>query len=78
MNRNLQGMTVVGLYMGEFPVKGLCTLSRVKYGGGITHHITLDEGFEGGYCRRDAGEGIILDNRDVERVIDRFTPESVI
>ena len=78
MNWNLQGMTVVGLYMGEFPVRGLCTLSRVKYGGGITHHITPDEGFEGGYCRRDAGEGIILDNRDVERVIDRFTPESVI
>ena len=78
MNWNLQGMTVVGLYMGEFPVKGLCTQSRVKYGGGITHHITLDEGFEGGYCRRDAGEGIILDNRDVERVIDRFVPESVI
>ena len=78
MNWNLEGMTVVGLYMGEFPVKGLCTLSRVKYGGGITHHITLDEGFEGGYCRRDAGEGIILDNQDVERVIDRFVPESVI
>ncbi len=78
MNWNLEGMTVVGLYMGEIPVRGLCTLSRVKYGGGISHHITLDEGFDGGYCRRDAGEGIILDNQFVERVIDRFVPECVI
>lgn len=78
MNWNLQGMTVVGLYMGEIPVRGLCTLSRVKYGGGISHHITLDEGFDAGYVKRTAGEGIILDNRDVERVIDRFVPESVL
>jgi len=78
MNWNLEGMTVVGLYMGEIPVRGLCTLSRVKYGGGISHHITLDKGFDGGYCRRKAGEGIILDNKDVERVIDRFVPECVI
>ncbi len=78
MNWNLQGMTVVGHYMGDIPVRGLCTLSRVKYGGGISHHITLDEGFDAGFTKREAGEGIILDNQDVERVIDRFVPECVV
>ena len=78
MNWNLEGMTVVGFYMGEIPVRGLCTLSRVKYGGGISHHITLDNGFDAGYAKREAGEGIILDNRDVELVVDRFAPECVI
>ncbi len=78
MNWNLEGMTVVGFYMGEIPVRGLCTLSRVKYGGGISHHITLDNGYDAGYTKREAGEGIILNHRDVDRVYDRFVPESVI
>jgi hypothetical protein len=30
---NLEGLTVKGRYMGEFPVVGRVELSRVQYGG---------------------------------------------
>lgn len=39
---NLEGKRVVGMYMGDFAVSGVVYLSRVKYGGGLTHHIKLD------------------------------------
>lgn len=42
MNWNLEGLTVTGLYMGTFPVTGRVETSRVKYGGGISHHIVLE------------------------------------
>lgn len=39
---NLEGMKVEGLYLGEIPVAGKVHLSRVQYGGGISHHVQLD------------------------------------
>ena len=38
----LDGMRVIGMYMGDYPVSGTVRLSRVKYGGGMSHHVTLD------------------------------------
>lgn len=41
-NWNLEGMNVVGMYMGDIEVSGTVELSRVKYGGKVAHHIVLD------------------------------------
>ena len=38
---NLEGMTITGKYMGEFPVEGVVELSRVQYGGSVSHHVKL-------------------------------------
>lgn len=39
---NLEGMKVEGSYLSTFPVTGTVRLSRIEYGGGVCHHITLD------------------------------------
>jgi hypothetical protein len=39
---NLEGKTVTGLYLGSLPIKGKVDLSRVTYGGTVTHHIQLE------------------------------------
>lgn len=67
---NYEGMTIEGRYLGDIPVRGYVTLSRVKYGGGVSHHIILDKGFKDGNISREAGEGIILDHELVDRVLD--------
>lgn len=38
----LDGKRVIGMYMGDFAVSGVVRLSRVTYGGGMSHHVTLD------------------------------------
>ena len=43
MNWNLENLFVSGLYLGEIPVSGKVRLSRVKYGGGVSHHVELSE-----------------------------------
>lgn len=62
---NLEGMTVSGKYMGEFPVTGKVRLSRVKYGGGICHHIDLDTPVQVYSSIRDA---VILNHFEIEQV----------
>lgn len=42
MQWNLETLKVSARYLGDFPVQGIVTLSRVKYGGGVSHHIKLD------------------------------------
>jgi hypothetical protein len=42
MQWNLENLKVSARYLGDFPVQGIVTLSRVKYGGGVSHHIKLD------------------------------------
>lgn len=42
MNWNLEGLTVTGKYLGTIPVTGRVELSRVKYGGEVSHHIVLE------------------------------------
>jgi hypothetical protein len=39
---DLEGLTVSGLYLGSIPVKGKVDLSRVEYGGEISHHVQLE------------------------------------
>lgn len=69
---NLEGMTVKATYLGEIPVVGKVVLSRVKYGGTISHHISVTEAFDAGYgnIRRDVGEVVIVDHHEVMEVRD--------
>lgn len=62
---DLEGMTVSGKYMGEFPVTGKVRLSRVKYGGWVTHHVDLDTPIEVYGSIRDS---VILNQHDIEQV----------
>ena len=66
MNWNLEGLTVKGMYMGDFPVTGRVELSRVKYGGGVSHHVVLDTPIEIFSKIRDR---VILDHENVVRVM---------
>ena len=67
MNWNLEGMRVNGLYMGLFPVQGRVELSRVQYGGEVSHHIALEEPVEVYGALRDR---VILEHKFVNRVVD--------
>ena len=67
MSWNLEGLRVSGLYMDEFPVSGRVRLSRVKYGGGVTHHVDLDEPILVYGAVRDS---VILEHELVEQVSD--------
>jgi len=74
MNWNLEGLTVEGGYLdGDQPVKGKVTLSRVCYGGGVSHHIELDEGFQykNTTISREAGEVVIVDHKYITRVFSQ-------
>jgi hypothetical protein len=42
----LEGLTVTGLYLGSIPVKGKVDLSRVEYGGAVSHHVQLEPQIE--------------------------------
>ena len=66
---NLEGLYVTGKYMGEFPIKGKVRLSRVKYGGGISHHIELINPTEIYGSIRDS---VILDHNEIETVCDNI------
>lgn len=62
---NLEGMTVTGKYMDEFPITGKVRVSRVAYGGGIKHHIDLDTPIEVYGSIRDS---VIVNHFDIETV----------
>lgn len=63
----LEKMKVSGKYMGEFPVTGRVRLSRVKYGGGVCHHVKLDNPIMVYGAERDV---VILDHTQIELVSD--------
>lgn len=65
MSWNLEGKRVIGMYMGEFPVAGVVRLSRVKYGGGVSHHVELDKPIQVYNAVRDR---VILEAIDVKGV----------
>ena len=67
MNWNLEGLRINGLYMGLFPISGKVDLSRVQYGGEVSHHIVLDEPIKVYGAIRDR---IILEHKFVNRVLD--------
>jgi hypothetical protein len=62
----LDGRRVVGMYMGEYPVSGIVRLSRVKYGGGMSHHVTLNSPIKVYGAVR---ESIILDASEIKGVL---------
>ena len=62
---NLEGRTVTGNYMGEIPVEGVVTLSRVTYGGGINHHVDLNVPIDVYGAKRDS---VILDHSEIRKV----------
>jgi len=67
MEWNLEGMTVTGKYLGDFPVTGKVELSRVKYGGEVSHHIVLETPI---VVYGETRERVILEHRNVETVKD--------
>ena len=69
MNWNLEGLCVIGKYLGEIPITGKVRLSRVKYGGGISHHVELI------FPREIYGtmrETVIIDHENVERIFSNY------
>lgn len=62
---NYEGLRVFGLYLDKFPVEGIVTLSRVKYGGGVCHTLVLETPLEVYGASR---ERVILDHEQVSRV----------
>lgn len=58
----LEGLSVTGMYMNEFPVSGKVDLSRVKYGGSVCHHIVLDEPIQVYGAMRDR---VILEHSEI-------------
>lgn len=68
MQWNLEGKRVNGLYMGLFPVQGTVELSRVKYGGEVSHHMALEEPIKVYGQVRDR---VILEHKFVNRVVDK-------
>lgn len=65
MTWNLEGMTVFGNYLGEFPIRGTVTLSRVQYGGGVCHHVKLDKPIKVYNAERDV---VIMEHKYINRV----------
>jgi hypothetical protein len=61
----LEGLTVTGLYLDSIPVTGKITLSRVKYGGTVSHHVQLDKPVEVYGALRDT---VILDHKQIQTV----------
>lgn len=77
MNWNLEGLAVEGGYLdGDQPVRGKVTHSRVCYGGGVSHHVELAEGFQWKndagkvVISRNAGEVVIVDHKYITRVME--------
>lgn len=65
MQWNLENLHVTGVYLGDIPVAGVVTLSRVKYGGGITHHVQLTSPIKVYGSVRDT---VILDHKHIQTV----------
>ena len=54
--------------MGEYPVTGKVRLSRVKYGGEISHHVELDPPLE---LFGELRNTVILEHKHIESVRNR-------
>ena len=65
-NWNLEGLYVAGKYMGEYPVSGRVTMSRVKYGGGVQHTVVLDSPLFLFETKRDR---VLLDHENITKVM---------
>lgn len=65
MSWNLESLKVSATYLDTFPVTGKVTLSRVKYNGTVSHHITLDKPITVYGSIRDR---VIIDHKDIKTV----------
>ena len=65
MNWDLQGLRVAATYLDEFEVTGRVEISRVKYGGTVSHHVVLDTPIAVYGAVRDR---VIVDHCDVHQV----------
>jgi len=65
MTWNLENLSVEGLYMGDFPIRGKVDLSRVMYGGRVSHHVVLEEPIEVFGAIRDR---VIVEHQYITRV----------
>jgi len=65
MQWNLENLKVSARYLGDFPVQGIVTLSRVQYGGTVCHHIKLDLPLVIYGAIRDS---VIVEHTDIESV----------
>lgn len=66
MSWNLEGQKVVGMYMGDIAVSGTVDVSRVMYGGGISHHVSLDNPVNVYGAVRDR---VILEQENIVKVM---------
>ncbi len=66
MEWDLTGMRVKGNYLGSYPVEGVVRLSRVKYGGTVSHHVVLDQPV---YMFGEQREAVILEHSSVTQVM---------
>ena len=65
MQWQLEGFRVNGRYMNQFDVSGVVELSRVKYGGTISHHVVLDQPITVYGAVRDR---VILEHKEISKI----------
>jgi hypothetical protein len=65
MQWDLEGLHVQALYIGTFKCTGRVFLSRVKYGGRVSHHVALDSPIEVYGAVRHS---VVVDHEQVTRV----------
>ena len=69
---NLEGKRVSANYLGDIPVKGLVTESRVEFGGQISHMIAVEEAFEIPVVgiSREVGGSVIVGHETITGVLE--------
>jgi hypothetical protein len=65
MQWNLENLSVTGRYLNMYTVTGTVELSRVTYGGRVTHHVVLNKPITVFGAVR---ERIILDHEQIESI----------
>lgn len=68
MEWNLENLVVEGRYLGDIPIRGKVMLSRVQYGGEVSHHILLDKPIE---VYGSVRETVIVEHKWIEYVSSR-------
>ena len=72
MDWNLEGHTVEGLYLGDYPVRGTVELSRVAFGGEVHHSVRLDRPLvlPWSTLKGDPRTHVILEHRCITAVLE--------
>ena len=64
--KNLEGLTVKAMYLGEYPVVGKVERSWVRRGRDVCHNVVLDTPIK---IRKWTYDGVTLDHKDVVEVM---------